>query len=32
MWLSDVTKSRYEVREKKSVKKVTLLFSTLTCL
>lgn len=23
MWLSDLTKSRYEVREKKSVKKVT---------
>lgn len=26
MWLSDLTRSRYEVREKKSVKKVTLSF------
>ncbi|RDX63108.1 hypothetical protein CR513_58500, partial [Mucuna pruriens] len=26
MWLSELTKSRYEVREKKSVKKVTLTF------
>lgn len=29
MWLSDLTKSRYEVREKKSVKKVTLSFPLL---